>query len=94
MSDAERLEQFRLVMLQVVTFLREMRRDTAKLQCAVVALRQLLADVDSQAAARFPLVLKEVEQSQKNRMSVDDARVDQAIEELIASFDPDGLNDN
>jgi uncharacterized protein YlxW (UPF0749 family) len=63
MSDAERLEQFRAVLLHVLNILRELRKDTAKLQSEVAALKVFLRSVDPSVAAELELIQNQGEKT-------------------------------
>lgn len=87
MSDVERLEQFRAVMLNTMNIVREMRKDIVKLQAHVLAIRNSFTVIAPDYEAHFQVVLASVEKSLNNQRSDLEKQLDRTLDEVIGMLD-------
>jgi hypothetical protein len=83
MSDQERLEKFRAVLLMAMNLFRQTRKDIMKLQIQIVALRDSFARLDPQWGKHFGAVLRDVETSLADQKSAVDAELEKELNDVI-----------
>jgi len=88
-NDREQLERFRALLLAAMNLFRETRRDIAKLQIQVVALKSALATAEPLWEEHFREILKEVEKKIAAQNTPDDIELEKQLDDLILLISSD-----
>ena len=83
MSDQEQLERFRAVLLTAIKVFRETRKDVAKCQIQIIALKESFAKLDPQWGKHFQKVLEDMETSLASRRTPAEIELEQSLDDLI-----------
>lgn len=89
MSDQERLERFRAVLLTAMNLFRETRKDITKLQIQVIALKESFARLDPQWSQHFQTVLADVEKTLESRKKPADVELEKRLDDVIVLLSVD-----
>jgi hypothetical protein len=83
----ERLEQFRAVMLQTMTILRELRKDTVKLQKEVAVFTVFLKSLDPNVAGQLEHIRQEGEKAINAQKLPAEADIERLLDQVIGILD-------
>jgi hypothetical protein len=89
MSDSERLEQFRAVLLHVLNILGELRKDTARLQSEVATLKVFLCSLTPDVAAELERIRDQGEKTLAAQTPSDDDESERLLAEVIGLLELD-----
>src|SRR5713101_7930038 len=93
MSDAERLEEFRAVLLTATNLFRETRKDILKLQAECLGMRMFLASVNPSIASEVKKELdgfvKKAEETLVDEKSGVETELEQVLGEVIGLLELD-----
>ena len=93
MSDAERLEQFRAVLLTAMNLFRETRKDISTLQAHSVGMRMFLLSlnpsIESQVIKELDACVKKAEQAVNAQKSDAETELERVLGEVIGLLELD-----
>ena len=89
MSDQEQLEKFRAVLITAVNMFRETRKDTAKLQVQVRALKNSLSALNPAWNVLFQQALAEAGKALADQKSPAEIELEKVLDEVVDLLDLD-----
>jgi hypothetical protein len=89
MSGQEQLDQFRAILLLAMNVFRESRKDIAKLQTQVIALKEAIARIEPKWSQHFQGVLADVEKLVVDHKTSVDVALEKELDDVILLLSSD-----